>query len=220
MFSPGVEQRPGGQAPLIEGPVHLPQPRLEGALSLEAALARRRSIRDFGERPLTLAEVGQLLWAAQGITAPFRGFRTAPSAGATYPLEVDVVVGEGTVTGLAAGIYRYVPDGHRLEVRVSGDLRERLAAAALGQPWVGQAPVCIAIAAVYERTTARYGERGHRYVYMEAGHAGQNVQLQAEALGLGSVTVGAFRDAQVASILGLPAEEIPLYLLPVGHPER
>jgi SagB-type dehydrogenase family enzyme len=209
---------PAPPAPVAGGLVRLPLPAERGRLSLEEALAQRRSRRDFGDRPLTLAEVGQLLWAAQGVTAPWRGFRTAPSAGATYPLEVDVVVGEGTVTGLAAGVYRYQPAGHRLETRAPGDRRAGLAAAALGQPWVRAAPVTIAIAAVYGRTTARYGERGHRYVYLEAGHVGQNVQLQAVSLGLGSVTVGAFRDTQVARLLGLSPEEVPVYLLPVGSP--
>jgi len=215
VFSPRVDGRTA--PPPTAGAIDLPSPRLEGTLSLEASIARRRSVRDYTGAPLTLPMVGQLLWSAQGITAPLRGFRTAPSAGATYPLEVDFVVGEGGVEGLAPGVYRYVPDGHRLEPRLPGDLREGLAAAALGQPWVGDAPVTLVISAIYARTTARYGERGQRYVYMEAGHVGQNVQLQAEALGLGSVTVGAFRDAQMGSILQLPPEEVPLYLLPIGH---
>ncbi|MGY4706194.1 SagB/ThcOx family dehydrogenase [Candidatus Bipolaricaulota sp. J31] len=201
------------------GIIPLPEPRLVGEVSLEEAIARRRSIRSYADFPLTLAEVGQLLWAAQGITEPRRGFRAAPSAGATYPLELHLVVGEGTVEGLAAGVYRYLPEGHRLSRRLSGDLRARLAAAALGQPWVRAAPVCIVITAVYRRTTARYGERGVRYVHLEAGHVGQNIYLQAVALGLGTVAVGAFRDEEVAGLLELPADEEPLYIFPVGRPE-
>lgn len=220
LLLPGMRDQPATQSPTPEQRIVLPGPRERGDVVLEEALTQRRSVRNFAASPLTLDMVGQLLWAAQGITAPWRGLRTAPSAGATFPLEVDVVVGEGAVVGVAAGVYRYVPAGHRLEARAAGDRREALAAAALGQPWVGDAPITIVISAVTARTTARYGERGHRYVFMEAGHAGQNVLLQAEALGLGSVPVGAFRDTQLAAILELPREEVPLYLLPVGQPAR
>ncbi len=199
--------------------IPLPEPRLAGEVSLEEAVARRRSIRSYADSSLTLAEVGQLLWAAQGITEPEKGFRAAPSAGATYPLELHLVVGEGTVEGLAAGVYRYLPEGHRLSWRLPGDLRARLAAAALGQPWVRTAPICIVITAVYHRTTARYGERGIRYVHLEAGHVGQNIYLQAVALELGTVAVGAFRDEEVVELLELPPEEEPLYIFPVGRPE-
>lgn len=202
---------------LADGITSLPEPRLHGGISVEEVIKRRRSIRSYADSPLTLAEVGQLLWAAQGITDPKSGFRAAPSAGATYPLEVHLVVGEGTVAGLAAGVYRYLPEGHRLERRLAGDLRARLAAAALGQPWVEAAPITIVITAIYQRTTARYGERGVRYVHLEAGHVGQNIYLQAVALELGTVAVGAFRDAEVAELLGLPQDEVPLYLFPVGR---
>lgn len=188
----------------------LPQPRLQGSLSLEEALAQRRSIRSFTAQPLTLAELGQLLWAAQGLTSP-SGLRTAPSAGALYPLEIYVVTAEG--------VYRYRPQGHQIVLRVAGDVRPALAAAALGQSSVADAPAVIVIAAVYARTAQKYGQaRSPRYVDLEAGHAGQNVLLQAVALGLGAVPIGAFHDERVQGTLDLPADEQPLYLIPVGHP--
>jgi SagB-type dehydrogenase family enzyme len=183
-------------------------------MSVEEALVERRSERHYRPEPLSVAELAQLLWAAQGITAPDWGGRTAPSAGATYPLEVFAVV--GAVEGLAAGLYQYVPDGHSLIHRKGGDLRAELSKAALGQPWVRDAPVVLVIAADYERTTQRYGDRGIRYVHMEVGHVGQNVHLQAEALGLGTVVVGAFSDGWVKRLLEI-AEE-PLVLMPVGRP--
>ena len=197
--------------------VELPFPRLKGGVSVEEAIARRRSIRSYRDVPLTLEQLSQILWAAQGITEPERRFRAAPSAGATYPLEVYVVVGEGGVKGLRAGVYRYDPLRHVLVMVKEGNLRVKLSEAALGQPWVRSAPVCLVIAADYSRTTNRYGERGIRYVHMEAGHVGQNVYLEATALGLGTVAVGAFRDEEVKSLLGIP--EDPLYIMPIGVPK-
>lgn len=193
----------------------LPKPRAIGPVSLEEALRTRRSVRAFSQAPITLEELSQLLWAAQGITDP-RGFRTAPSAGALYPLELYVVAAR--VKGLKPGVYRYIPRGHRLEARAQGDRRQALARAALGQPWVQKAPVVFCIAAFYERTTRKYGDRGLRYVHIEVGHAAQNLCLQAVALGLGAVTVGAFYDHEVAKVLDLPPEHRPLYLIPVGRP--
>lgn len=188
----------------------LPQPRLQGPLSLEEALAQRRSIRSFDAQPLTLAELGQLLWAAQGFTTP-AGLRSAPSAGALYPLELYAVMPEG--------VYRYRPQGHQIVLHLAGDVRPALAAAALGQSAVADAPAVIVIAAVYARTAQKYGPaRSPRYVDLEAGHAGQNVLLQAVALGLGAVPIGAFYDERVQETLDLPADEQPLYLIPVGHP--
>ena len=195
--------------------VSLPAPAA-GAMSLEEALARRRSVREFVPGALTLAEVSRLAWAAQGAT-DHEG-RTAPSAGATYPLEVYLAVGE--VKGLAAGVYRYRPGPHRLEAVADGDVRLPLAAAAMSQQWVNRAALVVVIAAVFERTTARYGKRGERYVHMEAGHAAQNLLLQAAALGLGATPVGAFNDAEVCRLLRLPDGETPLYLIPIGHKPR
>jgi SagB-type dehydrogenase family enzyme len=194
--------------------IKLPEPKYEGRMAVELALRERRSIREYQKAPLTLEEVSQLLWAAQGITHHW-GLRTAPSAGALYPLEMNLVAGQ--LTGLPGGVYRYHPKGHELARVVEGDKRAELALAALGQSCVRDAAVVLVISAVYERTTRKYGDRGIRYVHMEVGHAAQNVALQAVALNLGAVMVGAFRDAEVKRVLQLGTGEEPLYLLPVGR---
>ncbi|MDR7419992.1 MAG: SagB/ThcOx family dehydrogenase [Armatimonadota bacterium] len=183
-------------------------------MSLESAIARRRSTRAFADAPLALADVAQLLWSAQGVTDQ-EGHRAAPSAGALYPLELYLVVAR--VEGVSPGVYRYIPARHALELVRAGDVRSRLMAAALDQTCVGAGAAHLVFSAVYERTTAKYGERGTRYVHMDVGHAGQNVYLQAEALGLGTVAVAAFDDARVREILGLPGNEHPLYIMPVGR---
>ena len=196
--------------------IALPEPHLTGRQSLEAVLARRRSVRAFAPQPLTLSQLGQILWAAQGITGHRWPTRTAPSAGGLYPLEVFVAAGQ--VEGLEAGIYRYQPSGHSLASIKSGDLRKALARAALGQGWIAQVPVTVVIAGVVARTAAKYGRRAERYMFMEAGHAAQNVYLQAQSEGLGTTAVGAFQDSEVQALLGMAADEDPLYLLPVGVP--
>ncbi|NIM04659.1 MAG: SagB/ThcOx family dehydrogenase [Armatimonadetes bacterium] len=178
-------------------------------MPVEEALARRRSVRRFTATKLSLEQVGQLAWAAQGITHQTRGFRTAPSAGALYPLEIYVVKQDG--------IFHYMPQGHRMLQISQEDVRRPLAQAALGQAFIAEAPVDFVISAVYERTRSKYGNRAERYVHIEAGHAGQNIHLQAVALGLGSVPVGAFDDRAVSKALGLPPNERPLYIIPVGH---
>lgn len=193
--------------------IPLPPPTLSGSVSLEEALSKRRSIRSYSDMPLSLNEISQLLWAAQGITESWGG-RTAPSAGGLYPLEVYLAA--GNVDKLASGEYKYIPEGHKIELIKEGDIRSGLAKAALDQSWVREGSVVIVIAGVYQRTTQKYGDRGIRYVDMEAGHAAQNVCLQATALGLGAVTVGAFYDDQVGNVLGSLKEETPLYLIPVG----
>jgi SagB-type dehydrogenase family enzyme len=194
--------------------VKLPGPPAAGGLDLNEALQKRRSIRSYLHEQLSLGEVSQLLWAAQGLSSP-EGFRTAPSAGALYPLEVYLAA--GSVAELAAGIYRYEPVEHVLMRSTAGDRRKDLATAALGQDSVGKAAVDLIITAVYERTTVKYGRRGIRYVHLEAGHAAQNVLLMATSLNLGAVPVGAFDDAAVAEMLQLPGREKPLYLIPVGQ---
>ncbi len=195
-------------------PVQLPLPRLESGVSLDRVLKERRSVREYRKAPLTLAEAGQLLWAAQGI--PSRGgFRTAPSAGALYPLEAYLVAGE--VEGLPAGVYRYRPSGHLLEPVEAGDRRHLLGNAAFGQQCVRTAPAAIVLAAVYSRTTGKYGTRGSRYVHLDAGCAAENIYLQATALGLGTVLVGAFDDGDVQRALSLPREEEPLCIMPIGR---
>lgn len=200
----------------------LPPPSTTGNISVEQALAARRSRRDFDAgRALTPAQLGQILWAAYGITQPDPnpnlrgGLRTTPSAGATFPLEIYAIV--GNVEGIASGVYRYDAAEHMLIQVVEGDVRAQLTEAALRQGMVQQAPVTVFFAAIMERATAVYGDRGMMYVHMEIGHAAQNVYLQAEAMGLGTCAVGAFIDEQLRDILRLPAEEVPLYLMPVGY---
>jgi SagB-type dehydrogenase family enzyme len=206
-----LEAVPATAAPA--GIITLPAPRLSGGVSLEETLLKRRSVREYASLALTPEEVSQLLWSAQGITAEW-GARTAPSAGALYPLEVYLVV--GNVEDVAAGVYKYRPEKHELVKVRDGDVREELTEAALRQGCVRNGAIDIVMAAVYERTTKKYGERGIRYVHMEAGHAAQNICLQATALNLGAVTVGAFYDEKVKLILSLPEDEVPLYIIPVG----
>ena len=193
--------------------ISLPEPRHSSGTSVEEALLKRRSVRSYRAEPLTLAQLSQLLWAAQGITTP-RGFRTAPSAGALYPLEVYVVV--GNVSGLESGVYRYRPEHHDLTLVALGDKRAALAAAALGQVWIRRAPIDIVFSAVYERTTKKYGLRGAQYVHMEVGHAAENVYLQAVALNLGTCVIGAFYDGGVQKVIQMPDSEQPLYIMSVG----
>lgn len=190
--------------------INLPAPDKTGGMALNLALASRRSMREFSDAPLTLAQLSQLLWAAQGVTEA-SGRRTAPSAGAKYPLELYAVVKDG--------VYHYEPREHRLVRTAEGDLHQALAAAALSQQSVASAPAVFVFAAVLARTEVKYGpERTPRYVAMEAGHAAQNLLLEATALGLVAVPAGAFNNAAVARALSLPAAEAPLYLVPVGRP--
>lgn len=192
--------------------VTLPAPRFKDSVSLELALAQRRSVREYRHGALTLSQVSQLLWAAQGETQ--LDARTAPSAGALYPLELYLVAGE--VRDLAPGVYRYAPSGHQLEFITDGDRRGELCAATLEQDCVSGGAAVFVFAAAERRTTRTYGTRGLRYVHIEVGHAAQNLALQATALGLGTATVGAFDDAAVRRLLHLPEGEAPLYLMPVG----
>jgi SagB-type dehydrogenase family enzyme len=190
----------------------LPGPRHDGPVSVEATLRRRRSVREYAGEPLTLEEVSQVLWSAQGVTGK-EGERTAPSAGATYPLELDLVA--GNVRDLPPGIYRYRPRTHALTRRRKGDLRVALATAC-GQDWIASSPAILVITGVIRRTSGRYGDRAERYVVMEAGHAAENISLAAVALEMGTVVVGAFEDNEIAVILSLAAGERPLCLLPLG----
>jgi SagB-type dehydrogenase family enzyme len=188
--------------------ITLPKPNQKGPMPLEKTIAARRSHRDFSPQPLTLEQISQLVWAAQGQNTISR-YRTAPSAGATYPLELFVVSGEG--------LFHYLPAKHSLEKLSDQDLRTTLTSAGWGQNFIEEAPLTLVFAAEFARTTRRYGERGIRYVYMEAGHAAQNVHLQAESLGLGSVAVGAFDDASVSKVLSLPDHLEPIYMVVVGY---
>ncbi len=193
--------------------VKLPEPQYKSSTSIEETLLKRRSVRTYQDKPLKVEEVSQLLWAAQGITNR-RGFRTAPSAGALYPLEIYVLA--GNIMNISVGIYKYNPYKHELVNLQMGDRRNELFKAALNQSPVKDAPMVIVFAAVYERTTVKYGNRGINYVYMEAGHAAQNILLQAESLNLGSVVIGAFYDEEVKKVLKMSDKEIPIYIIAVG----
>ena len=188
--------------------INLPEPNQDSSISLEQAITKRRSRRKFVSKALTLEQIGQLCWAAQGQETHSR-YRTTPSAGATYPLELFVVICDG--------LLQYLPAKHSLERLTDQDLRAELTMAAWGQKFIEAAPLTLVFAAQFSRTTGRYGQRGIRYVYMEAGHAAQNVHLQAEALGLGSVAVGAFDDTSVSKVLSLPDYLDPLYMVTVGY---
>jgi SagB-type dehydrogenase family enzyme len=190
--------------------VKLPASLRQGRMSVEEAIARRRSVREFTPDVLTEQELSQLLWSVQGITNP-AGYRAAPSAGALYPLEIYVAT--------PSGFYHYDVREHRLTRRSDRDLRPAICRAALEQEAIRQAPADFVITAVYARTERKYGEgRGPRYVHLEAGHAAQNLLLQAVALGLGAVPIGAFHDDAIQKALALPADHMPLYVIPVGHP--
>ena len=197
--------------------ITLPKPRLDGGISVERALQQRRSIRNFSESPLTLPEVSQLLWSAQGTTSETR-YRTAPSAGALYALEIILVVGK--VHNLETGVYKYLPITHQLALMDKEDKRPELAAAALDQDWIRKNAALLVFSAVEKRTTQKYGNRGIRYVHIEVGHAAQNVFLQAQSLGLGAAVVGAFDDEQTRKILNLSKDHHILYLMPVGRPDN
>lgn len=195
-------------------PLQLPEPKYDGATSLEKAIYRRRSIRDFKSEALTIADLSQLLWAAQGITA-LGGYRTTPSAGALYPLELYVAV--GNVNGLAAGIYHYDP-GHHVVCRMDEhDRRAELSAASLDQTWMQSAAVILILTAVSRTTSEKYGHKSVGFIYMEVGAAAENVSLQAVSLNMTSVMVGAMEEAKVKKLLHLKEGEEPLCLIPVGR---
>jgi SagB-type dehydrogenase family enzyme len=188
--------------------IKLTPPNTKGSMSLEQAIESRRSRRDFQPEPLSLEQIGQLAWAAQG-QQPGGRYRTTPSAGATYPLELFIVT--------ANGLFHYLPGKHALEQLSEIDLRGKLCSAAWEQEFIREAPLTLVFAAEFGRTTSHYGKRGTRYVYMEAGHAAQNIHLQAESLGLGSVAVGAFDDALVSRVLSLPVNLEPVYMVTTGY---
>ncbi len=200
-----VTQPSAGYAP----PIALPAPATAGGMSLDRALAARRSARSFRQVQLSSTQLGQLLWAAQGITSA-DGKRTAPSAGGLYPVEMYAVVG--------GQLWHYLPAGHRVQIRSLGASRSELQAAALDQPAVGEAPQVLVVALAYDRVTAKYGGRGRTYADMEAGHAAQNVLLQAVALGLAAVPIGGIDPHRCAALLGLPPDQTVAYLIPVGAP--
>ena len=189
--------------------IKLPAPKEKGNVSLEEAIKKRRSERSLQGQKLTLEEIGQLLWSCQGITDEDSGHRSAPSAGATYPLEIFLVSSDG--------FFQYIPKTHSIKIIKKDDLRPALSKACLGQGFVKDAAVDILICADFKRTTDRYGDRGMGYVYIEVGHAAQNVHLQAVAMDLGSVPVGAFSGDSVKALLGLSQDLVPIYVIPVGY---
>lgn len=197
--------------------MQLPPPNAGGAVSVEQAIQQRRTVRDFLPKALHLQQLSQLLWAAAGITEPGGFKRAAPSAGALYPMDLFAVAGKGGVGQLTAGIYHYQAGAHMLSLCQEGDLRDAVVRACLSQVWMARAPVNLLITAEYNRTAGKYGDRGVRYAMIEAGHMGQNLFLQAEAMGLGVGIVGAFRDRELIDVLHLPAGHEPLLVLPVGY---
>lgn len=204
----------GEQAMGEDAMITLPLPSKETFTRLESVLSERHSVREFGPGGLSLTQISRLLWAAQGIR-PGTDRRTAPSAGALYPLELSLLAGR--VEGLSSGLYRYHPHEHGLNPLLAGDLRIALAEAALGQDWISDAPAALVVSGVYRRTRSKYGERAERYVHIEAGHAAQNVLLQAVDLGLGATVVGAFDDRVLQRLLRLSEREQPLLIIPVGQ---
>jgi len=201
----------------------LPSPQADGKISVEHALANRRSHRSYTDQAISAEQLSQVLWAAYGITSPRPdspnlrgGLRTAPSAGGLYPYEIYILVGK--VNGIETGLYHYVSQEHKIVKVRDQDLRESLSVASFGQNQIKEAPVTLLYAAIYGRMVARYGARGtDRFVYIDLGHSAQNVYLQAEALKLGTCSVGGFDDEKVIEIMQLPEEEIPLYIMPLGH---
>jgi SagB-type dehydrogenase family enzyme len=222
----GPQQSPGAEV------VPLPAPRHESGTSIEKAIDLRRSIRSYANDPLSLAEISQLLWAAQGFTQERKepprmwnpkyewqgGLRTAPSAGALYPMEIYVLA--GNVQGLAKGLYKYIPKDHALKKIAGVDKRTELSGAALKQPSIETAAAVVVMAGVYARTSFKYGERAERYVHIEVGSIAENVYLQGMALGIGTVIIGAFADKDVKTVLQLPEDESPLAIMPLGKLAR
>ena len=223
--SPGVKQ---SQSKLINADGDqltyiLPSPMTDGVVSVAYALANRRSNRQYTDQALSPEHLAQILWSAYGVTKPEvtraslrGGFRTAPSAGGRYPFEVYAVV--GNVTGIEPGVYRYISEEHKIVKTIDGDIRKEFCELALGQTFVLEAPVSIFYSAIFFRTTERYGERGsQRYVWIDLGHSAENIYLQAEALDLGACAIGSFYDDRMTELMQLPEEEVPMYIVTVGH---
>jgi len=225
IFSLYSPQQDLGGVEIVGEELLLPLPKKITTITVEEAILLRKSIREWRDSPVTVEQLSMILWASQGVVENVDGWlrRASPSAGATYPLEVYVVIGEkgvslGDGSYVEAGVYKYDYKRHSLKLIKSGDFRSDLWRASLRQDWVKEAPVSLVICAVYERTTWRYGERGVRYVHIEVGHVGQNIYLMSTALGLGTVAIGAFYDDEVAKVVEARRDERPLYVFPVGVP--
>jgi SagB-type dehydrogenase family enzyme len=208
----------------VTGPLKLPPPRTKGDQSLEETLLKRRSRRQYRRSPLSAAEISQILWAAYGLQETAgpgwvtgKGNRTCPSAGALFPLGIYLVAGD--ILNVPSGLYHFIPDGHVLKMIHERDIREDIYNLSYPREMILNAPASLIYTAIERRVRERYGERGRlRYIPMDIGHSAQNVYLQAEAMGLGTCAVGAFDDDGLVSVLGLPAGEIPMYIMPVGIP--
>jgi len=196
-------------------------PSHKGTVTVEEALNSRRTHRSFKARSLTLKQFSQILWGAYGVTSKVYGYyrKTAPSAGALYPIDIYAVVGEGGVDNLVPGVYHFRPENHSIKCIKQGDVRTGVAKHSVHQMWMATAPVMLVITGEYARCTVKYGRRGIRYTHIEAGHVGQNVFLQAEAIGLKAGIVGAFNNKQIIKIMGIPANHDPLLIMPVGFPD-
>jgi len=204
----------GGRGKVKEENIKLPRPKTTGKMSLEEAIVNRHSVRSFSKKELSLDEISQLLWAAYGprdVDSVTGASKTVPSAGALYPMEIYLVSPNG--------VFHYFPSSHSLKEISDKDLRSALSGAALWQEAIAGAAVNFVITCVYDRICWKYGERGMRYAHIEAGHIAQNIHLQAVCLGLGSAPIGAFNDTAVQKALYLPKDNIPLYIIPVGHPK-
>ena len=197
--------------------MQLPDPATDGDVSLEMTIHQRRTVRSFHSKKLSLTQLSQLLWAAQGITEPGGFKRAAPSAGALYPMDIYGAVGEDCIEGLKPGVYLYDPATHSFSLTQEGDMRRNIAMASVGQTWMSYAPITFVITAEYSRIMGKYGQRGVRYAMVEAGHIGQNIFLQSQALGLGAGIVGAFEDQKVIQVMGIKSTHEPLLLMPVGY---
>ncbi|NPV83304.1 MAG: SagB/ThcOx family dehydrogenase [Candidatus Aminicenantes bacterium] len=222
-YSPGAlerqKKRERLKEKLVDRVIPLPAPDRENGWPLFRAMNTRRSVREYQKKPVSLEALSQVLWAAAGVTLKAGDFllRTAPSAGALYPVDIYVFARE--VVGLAPGLYHFVPANQSLRQRYEGDFSELLADAALNQDFLAEASFVLVFTAVFERTTWKYGARGFRYIYLDAGHVAQNASLAAVSLGLGSCPVAAFFDDEINSLLGVnPARESAIYLLAVGWP--
>lgn len=202
--------------------ISLPSPVLNGNMSVEEAIQNRRSVRQYTSQAINIGNLSQILWAAQGVTDKEKNLRATPSAGQVYPLDIYVMVGSGGVTGLEEGFYHYQPSNNTLEKLINGDLRSKLSEIANNQPWVDQAPVDIVITGNYRKMLYKYpdSELSTRFVNLEAGHAGENIYLQTEALGLLTVSLGSFDKKRMIQLLQLPGNETPIYIFPVGHPVK
>lgn len=222
------QQKEGSNSNQNKNTIQLPEPDFSGKITVEKALRERRSVRDYSTESLSLAELSQLLWAAQGITKAIEeppsiwrgekwmgGLRTAPSAGGLYPIELYIII--RNVTNVPQGLYKYNSLNHTIEKILDGDQRKSISEAALKQGSIQKGAAVFAICAVVKRTEVKYGERADRYVKIEVGAVGQNIYLQSVALNLGTVFIGAFNDDQVKAALHLPQDEIPLGIMPVGR---